>query len=237
MTTEHDDTDGLRIGGHQWVEANDLVKWPHCAVCGIIRRHDDKNKPCKGAAKIGLRNYYTEGETALPSLGAPNDSSKVGPSTRTDSVGTAHHVGPSPEPKITKRAQIGNTVFHEGIKVSTVIDRAYREYEYQQLPENEALRKVKADAFREALRSPLAAPVNHRRHDDQVAQFRTHQRSAPSATEASVAKDRLLLDMRAEIMRVGMGAPFDKARFSRFVERTIELKIEAPTDDTAKGSE
>ena len=58
-----DDSDGLRIGGHQWVEANDLVKWPHCAVCGIIRRHDDKNKPCKGAAKLSLRNYYTEGAT------------------------------------------------------------------------------------------------------------------------------------------------------------------------------
>ena len=40
---------------------------------------------------------------------------------------------------------------------------------------------------------------------------------------AQSAKDRLLLDMRAEIMRVGMGAPFDKARFSRFVERSIEL--------------
>ena len=57
------DLDGgaLRIGGHQWVEANDLVKWPHCAVCGIIRRHDDKNNPCKGAAKLALREYYTEG--------------------------------------------------------------------------------------------------------------------------------------------------------------------------------
>ena len=65
-------TDGLRIGGHQWVEANDLVKWPHCAVCGIIRRHDDKNKPCKGAAKIALRNYYTEGSAPRPSLAAPN---------------------------------------------------------------------------------------------------------------------------------------------------------------------
>lgn len=58
---DKDDSDGLRIGGHQWVEANDLVKWPHCAVCMTIRRHDDKNKPCKGAAKIALRNYYTEG--------------------------------------------------------------------------------------------------------------------------------------------------------------------------------
>ncbi len=65
-----EDTDGLRIGGHQWVEANDLVKWPHCAVCGIIRRHDDKNNPCKGAAKIALRNYYTEGSSAVPSLAA-----------------------------------------------------------------------------------------------------------------------------------------------------------------------
>lgn len=40
---------------HAWREANALVKWPHCGLCGIIRRHDDKNKPCKGVAKITLR--------------------------------------------------------------------------------------------------------------------------------------------------------------------------------------
>ena len=72
-----EDTDGLRIGGHQWVEANDLVKWPHCAVCGIIRRHDDKNNPCKGAAKIALRNYYTEGGAQSPSTPATGETPRT----------------------------------------------------------------------------------------------------------------------------------------------------------------
>ena len=78
-------SDGLRIGGHQWVEANDLVKWPHCAVCGIIRRHDDKNNPCKGAAKLSLRSYYTEGSAPLPESGTNNaagpDSAVMGSSS------------------------------------------------------------------------------------------------------------------------------------------------------------
>ncbi len=54
-------TPKLAIGGHDWVEGNTIVKWPHCAICGIIKRHDGLNKPCKGASKLALREYYTEG--------------------------------------------------------------------------------------------------------------------------------------------------------------------------------
>lgn len=37
---------------HQWVEGNRVVPWEHCYVCGIIRRRDDKNSPCKGFVRI-----------------------------------------------------------------------------------------------------------------------------------------------------------------------------------------
>lgn len=41
---------------HQWVPANRVVPWPHCAICGIIRRQDKKNsKHCKGPSKVGPR--------------------------------------------------------------------------------------------------------------------------------------------------------------------------------------
>jgi len=38
--------------GHHW------IKWRQftcCRDCGIIRRADDKNKPCKGVVKVGPR--------------------------------------------------------------------------------------------------------------------------------------------------------------------------------------
>ena len=40
---------------HQWTEPNNVVPWEHCRVCGIIRRRDDKNLPCKGPVRIGPR--------------------------------------------------------------------------------------------------------------------------------------------------------------------------------------
>lgn len=56
--------------------------------------------------------------------------------------------------KIEKHAQIGGTVFHPGIAVETVIDRAYREYEYQQQPPFEAARIAKFKEFVGAAQSP-----------------------------------------------------------------------------------
>lgn len=38
--------------GHHWIEAFNLVC---CRDCMIVRRADDKNKPCKGPAPLSLR--------------------------------------------------------------------------------------------------------------------------------------------------------------------------------------
>lgn len=39
--------------GHHWVEAFNLVC---CRDCGIVRREDDQNKPCKGVVRVGPRD-------------------------------------------------------------------------------------------------------------------------------------------------------------------------------------
>ena len=50
-----------RSNGHEW------AKWEFvsmtlvcCNQCGIVRRPDDKNKPCKGKVKVGLRALSLE---------------------------------------------------------------------------------------------------------------------------------------------------------------------------------
>lgn len=42
-------------GEHAWFKFKD-DNFDCCARCGIIRRKDDKNKPCPGKVKITLRN-------------------------------------------------------------------------------------------------------------------------------------------------------------------------------------
>lgn len=37
--------------------------WECCSVCGIVRRADDRNAPCKGPAKISLRANHLKGKT------------------------------------------------------------------------------------------------------------------------------------------------------------------------------
>lgn len=39
--------------GHHWVEAFNLVC---CRDCGIVRRADDQNKPCRGVVKVVMRS-------------------------------------------------------------------------------------------------------------------------------------------------------------------------------------
>lgn len=39
--------------GHHWINAFNLVC---CRDCGIVRRADDQNKPCKGLVGVGPRN-------------------------------------------------------------------------------------------------------------------------------------------------------------------------------------
>lgn len=62
---------------------------------------------------------------------------------------------------LDKPAQIGGTIFGIGIKHSTVIARAQREYEYQQAPEREAARMEKVAAFRAALVVGAAQPIEN----------------------------------------------------------------------------
>ena len=42
------------MDGHAWVR-RDGYRYDTCEICGIVRRADDKNNPCKGPVKIGLR--------------------------------------------------------------------------------------------------------------------------------------------------------------------------------------
>jgi hypothetical protein len=43
-------------GKHCWfVFSDDRPHWESCACCGVVRRNDDKNKPCRGIVTIGLR--------------------------------------------------------------------------------------------------------------------------------------------------------------------------------------
>jgi hypothetical protein len=46
-----------RTNGHVWgfVVPSILKDTESCAVCGMIRRRDDKNGPCKGPVRIELR--------------------------------------------------------------------------------------------------------------------------------------------------------------------------------------
>lgn len=41
--------------GHHWIKFSDRVSYLACRDCGIIRRDDDKNKPCKGKVNVKPR--------------------------------------------------------------------------------------------------------------------------------------------------------------------------------------
>lgn len=46
---------------HTWVAGNDVIRWPHCRVCGVIKRADGQNRPmCRGAPRITLRRIEIE---------------------------------------------------------------------------------------------------------------------------------------------------------------------------------
>jgi hypothetical protein len=75
--------------------------------------------------------------------------------------------------KLTKPAQVGNTVFGVGVKERTVIERAQREHDYQQTPEREAARidrgKTSMEAFQShgGQRAPTPMPVSRYRAGDE----------------------------------------------------------------------
>jgi hypothetical protein len=62
--------------------------------------------------------------------------------------------------KLAKPAQIGNGIFHAGVSERLVIERAQREYEYQNAPEMESLRRAKFEKFREDITNAAPQVVN-----------------------------------------------------------------------------
>lgn len=46
----------LVAGEHAWMQ-REQDRWPFCRWCGIVRRADDKNKPCRGVVHVGLRDH------------------------------------------------------------------------------------------------------------------------------------------------------------------------------------
>lgn len=44
---------------HDWF-VPEFIGYECCRKCGIVRRADDKNKPCKGVVRVALRDEYTE---------------------------------------------------------------------------------------------------------------------------------------------------------------------------------
>jgi len=43
-----------RTNGHEWIKPDWLMQ-EACRFCGIVRRGDDKNKPCGGPVRLALR--------------------------------------------------------------------------------------------------------------------------------------------------------------------------------------
>jgi len=44
------------VDGHVWGHfAESLIPGECCRICGVMRRRDHQNKPCKGPQKISLR--------------------------------------------------------------------------------------------------------------------------------------------------------------------------------------
>lgn len=50
----------LGIGEHDWF-VPEFIGYECCRKCGIVKRRDGKNKPCRGVVTLSLRDEYTEG--------------------------------------------------------------------------------------------------------------------------------------------------------------------------------
>lgn len=50
----------LGVGIHDWFKP-DFIPHECCRKCGIVRRRDDKNGPCRGKVTLSLRDEYSEG--------------------------------------------------------------------------------------------------------------------------------------------------------------------------------
>lgn len=80
---------------------------------------------------------------AAPTIGDSLGSNwtQFAPNSRWKAMLAAAPTPPSAEPVTDKKARVGNTVFGTGCKISTVLDRAYREYE------NNPSKEISSDAL------------------------------------------------------------------------------------------
>ncbi len=51
--------DILGVGGHDWFVPK-FIGYECCRKCGMVKRTDGKNKPCRGRVVLSLRDEYTE---------------------------------------------------------------------------------------------------------------------------------------------------------------------------------
>jgi hypothetical protein len=54
----------LAVGVHDWFRPA-FLEYDCCRKCGIVRRKDDRNGPCRGRIVLSLRDDYTEGAAIL----------------------------------------------------------------------------------------------------------------------------------------------------------------------------
>lgn len=59
-----DDTGILGIGKHNWFMPASITLLC-CRKCGIVRRQDDLNSPCRGHVVLSLRDEYTEASDSV----------------------------------------------------------------------------------------------------------------------------------------------------------------------------
>lgn len=56
--TELPNMDGAEVDlhrAHEWF-VPEFIGYECCRKCGIVRRRDDENKPCRGVARVTLRD-------------------------------------------------------------------------------------------------------------------------------------------------------------------------------------
>lgn len=126
---------------------------------------------------------------------------------------------------LTKPAQVGNTIFHAGIAERTVIERAQREYEYQQTPEKEAARLKRVHAFVASLDTPpLPESITDRPLDCSAD---SGSRSATLATWAEAEKARAdAYEAAARICEEMSYPPEGRDRWANKEEEWAAIKLE-----------
>jgi hypothetical protein len=54
---------------HVWRDADDLIRWPYCRTCGVIKRSDGRpQSACKGPTRIELRAAGDVDDQAAPTI-------------------------------------------------------------------------------------------------------------------------------------------------------------------------